>query len=70
MNLCTVCRKDFGSVTAFDHHRAGKHAYLWSVDREDGRRCLATDELEQAGWKRDRHGRWRTPGDNHWKSEA
>lgn len=28
---------------------------------ELGRRCLETDELEQAGWYRDRHGRWSHP---------
>jgi hypothetical protein len=28
---------------------------------EFGRRCLDTDEMEQAGWYPDRHGRWSHP---------
>jgi hypothetical protein len=67
MNLCGGCREDFGSVSAFDRHRVGKHAFTFSEGfrmdppREDGRRCLDTGELEQAGWHRDSRSRWRQP---------
>lgn len=61
MNLCRACNEDFGSVTAFDKHRVGKHAYPYSKNHEDGRRCLAPVELTGMGWNQDSHGRWRTP---------
>lgn len=67
MNLCRACREDFGSTSAFDAHRTGKHAYTYreglamDPSREDGRRCLDTEELERAGWHRDKQGRWRQP---------
>ena len=61
MNLCRRCKQDFGSVTAFDAHRVGKHEYVYDLEHEDGRRCLAVDELLDSGWARDQHGRWRTP---------
>ena len=54
MNLCTSCKTDFGSVTAFDAHRVGVHEYTFNEGlymdppREDGRRCLGEDELEAA----------------------
>ena len=66
MNLCDSCHKDFGSVSAFDAHRVGKHAYTYSEGvhmdpvREDGRRCLDTEELTEMGWKCDNNNRWRT----------
>jgi hypothetical protein len=65
LNLCSGCREDFGSLTMFDAHRVGKHAYTltegWRMEspREDGRCCLSVDEMLERGWKRDRHGRWR-----------
>jgi hypothetical protein len=67
MNLCTTCGLDFASVAAFDAHRVGKHAYTLSEGlrmdppREDGRRCLAVDEMEASGWRVDRRGRWVHP---------
>ena len=64
MNLCRVCDEDFGSRSAFDKHRVGRHEYLFSIhdpSRFDGRRCLSVLELKAMGWNRDRHGRWRTP---------
>ena len=67
-NGCSSCGEDFGSVTAFDGHRVGKHGYTYSEGvkmepmREDGRRCLTRSELAAKGWARDRHLRWRTPG--------
>jgi hypothetical protein len=73
MNLCRECRKDFGSLSAFDAHRVGKHAYTFGEGLrcdpplEDGRRCLDTAELEEAGWSRDPFGRWRTPAVTHRK---
>jgi hypothetical protein len=61
LNLCRSCNQDFGSVGAFDAHRVGKHEYLWSLDAEDGRRCLHYEEFEQRGWTRDKFNRWRQP---------
>lgn len=67
MNGCRACGQDLGSLSAFDAHRRGTHDYTFveglrmDPPREDGRRCLDVDELEAAGWRRDRHGRWRTP---------
>ena len=66
MNLCSSCGSDFGSVHAFDSHRVGKHTHTYlegldmSPSREDGRRCLDGGEMEDVGWARDQHGRWRT----------
>jgi hypothetical protein len=60
MNLCRTCNTDFASLAAFDKHRTGVHEYLWSPDREDGRRCLIGDELLEAGMELDPKGRWRT----------
>jgi hypothetical protein len=60
MNLCRSCSTDFSSVTAFDRHRVGVYAYLWSPDREDGRRCLVGDELLEAGMELDARGHWGT----------
>jgi hypothetical protein len=62
---CDACHEDFGSLSAFDAHRVGRHGYSLTEGLrreppvEDGRRCLAPWELEAAGWARDQHGRWR-----------
>jgi hypothetical protein len=58
LNGCSACRRDFASLTAFDSHRVGSHAYDWSPEREDGRRCLDVDELSD--WLQDQRGRWTT----------
>lgn len=64
MNYCTTCKEDFASVRAFDRHRVGKHEYLYSEGlkmnppREDGRRCLGIDEMDEHGLARDGKGRW------------
>ena len=65
MNLCRSCGEDFGSVTAFDAHRVGKHTYTFAEGlkmeppREDGRRCLAVDEMLHSGrFTRNEYGRW------------
>jgi len=60
VNYCRECNQDFGSVSAFDAHRVGKHAYTVK-EADDGRRCLDTAELTELGWRRDKNGRWRTP---------
>ena len=41
LNFCRSCQSDFGAIAAFDRHRVGKHAYLYSEDHPDGRRCLS-----------------------------
>jgi hypothetical protein len=62
MNVCRSCREDFGSVSAFDRHRVGRHTYTFreklELGRENGRRCLDTDELEAVGMALDARGRW------------
>jgi hypothetical protein len=66
-NLCRSCNQDFASVSLFDAHRVGVHEYTYSEGvkmepiREDGRRCLDTDELEARGWVLDKRGIWTDP---------
>ena len=51
MNYCRTCKTDFGSVSAFDRHRVGVHAYSLAEGLrrvpavEDGRRCLDAREI-------------------------
>lgn len=67
MNVCPTCGLDFSTVAAFDDHRIGTFDYTFQqgVRREppvfDGRRCLDLEEMEQAGWRTDRYGRWKSP---------
>jgi hypothetical protein len=64
VNLCPGCRQDFSSVSAFDRHRVGRHAYGYleglrmESPREDGRRCLDEGEMRSAGMALDLRGRW------------
>jgi hypothetical protein len=64
-NLCRSCGQDFSSVAAFDRHRTGTHEYLFAdglrldPPREDGRRCLAPEELLETGMEVYSKGRWR-----------
>ena len=51
MNQCGACGLDFGSLTAFDKHRVGRHEPL-------ERRCLTLEELEQKGFVQNHYGRW------------
>lgn len=63
-NLCSSCKTEFGSVSAFDAHRVGNHNYTYSEGlaltpaREDGRRCLRNDELENSGFVVNKRGTW------------
>ena len=61
LNYCTTCGADFGGVTAFDKHRVGKHAFLCTPDRLDGRRCLTTEEMLGLGMYINAQGRWSQP---------
>ena len=61
LNLCRACGQDFSGLETFDRHRVGKHAYLWSPAREDGRRCLDSAEMGALGWTRNARGQWRDP---------
>jgi hypothetical protein len=67
MNMCPTCGLDFNLVEAFDEHRVGEHDYTFEegARREppvyDGRRCLHVSEMEEAGFTRDRWGRWKLP---------
>jgi hypothetical protein len=60
MNLCPTCRRNFAGVSDFDSHRVGAHDHVWSVDRPDGRRCRAIDEMLADGWDNGDRG-WRHP---------
>jgi hypothetical protein len=61
------CGQVFASLSAFGRHRVGVHAYTLSEGlrmeppREDGRRCLDTEEMEALGWRRDSRGIWKLP---------
>jgi hypothetical protein len=67
MNMCARCSEDFGGVRLFDRHRVGVHGYTeleglpMDPPREDGRRCLAVDEMAERGWCRSGRGRWVDP---------
>jgi hypothetical protein len=67
LNGCSGCGCDFTSVAIFDLHRVGKHAYSYSEGvamepmRENGRRCLTSDEMSERGWSIDPKGRWFDP---------
>ncbi len=61
MNLCRGCGQDFAAVSGFDKHRVGSHAFDYSPDRPDGRRCLTVAEIEARGMRCDTNGRWRLP---------
>jgi hypothetical protein len=50
-------------VDAFDTHRVGTHEYLWSPDREDGRRCLDAEEMKSRGMSQNDMGRWQIDAD-------
>jgi len=63
MNLCRGCGQDFSSVRTFDRHRVGKHEYLASDERPDGRRCLTIEEMEEIGWEQDVRARWFDPAE-------
>lgn len=68
MNFCRSCDQDFSSVELFDRHRVGVHAYTYAQGvamdpmREDGRRCLSIEEMEERGWRLNDRGRWTDPG--------
>lgn len=63
MNLCRSCGEDFGSVSAFDAHRIGKHDYLYSDEHPDGRRCLSVEEMESSErFTRNGRDRWSLAG--------
>ena len=72
MNLCRACNEVFASLSAFDDHLVGKHAYLYSEAQPDGRRCLTSKELRSLGMRKDSRGRWRLPirGTQPWTSDA
>jgi len=48
MNRCSGCGEDFGSVAAFDAHRAGRFDVSWPEDL-DGRHCMDEDEMVLRG---------------------
>jgi hypothetical protein len=65
VNLFCACGEDFNSVGLFDRHRVGRHAYDFveglELGVEDGRRCLDTREMRNAGWRLNGRGRWIDP---------
>jgi hypothetical protein len=60
MTLCSSCGKRFGGVVAFDAHRVGKHAYTYSPEHPDGRRCLSANEMREHQFKLNKRGAWST----------
>ena len=64
MTECSVCGLLFSGTAAFDAHRVGRHAYSYSEGlhmdppREDGRRCLAADEMAIAHLELNGSGKW------------
>jgi hypothetical protein len=60
MNICSACGEDFGGVVAFDAHRVGKHAYDYSPQHPDGRRCLTEKEMREKKFKLNQRGQWST----------
>ena len=52
---CSGCRQDFTSLALFDRHRVGLYEYTFEQGlkldppREDGRRCLDSDEMQAKG---------------------
>jgi hypothetical protein len=67
LNGCTGCGNDFTSTLLFDAHRTGVYAYSLEQGlrldppREDGRRCLDSQEMEAKGWELNDRGRWIDP---------
>jgi hypothetical protein len=59
-NGCAACRADFTSLRLFEGHRVGDHP-LERPEHENGRRCLATEELRAKGWAQEDQGRWYDP---------
>lgn len=57
-NWCSSCGEDFGSVRAFDRHRVGRHAYDYSPERQDGRRCLSILKMIETGFVLNSRGVW------------
>ena len=60
MTLCSSCGKRFGGVVAFDAHRVGRHAYDYSPQHPDGRRCLTEKEMRETKFKLNKRGAWTT----------
>jgi hypothetical protein len=60
MNTCSACGEDFGGIVAFDAHRVGKHAYDYSTQHPDGRRCLTQKEMLEKSFKLNSRGAWST----------
>jgi hypothetical protein len=61
-NFCRLCGRDFSSVQNFDAHQLGKgQQHRWSPEHEDGFRCMNDEELGQAGFELNEHGRWHRP---------
>lgn len=49
LNGCGMCGRDFSGVRYFDAHRIGSHAYDFSAEHLDGRRCADDEELLALG---------------------
>jgi hypothetical protein len=64
---CSGCSQDFTSLSLFDRHRVGLFEYTLEQGlkldppRENGRRCLDSDEMRAKGWAQDGNGRWIDP---------
>jgi hypothetical protein len=65
VNLCMVCKEDFGSVQAFDTHRIGAYPpgdYTGPIEEweyEKGRRCMTVEEMQEGDkFVKNQRGRW------------
>src|SRR5262245_66473070 len=54
---CTTCGRDFSGDWMFDAHRVGVFDYRYGEGlkmdppREDGRRCMDPEEMQERGWR-------------------
>jgi hypothetical protein len=50
-SFCRSCGRDFSNDALFDKHRTGTHAYDFSLELSDGRRCKSDEELIEDGMR-------------------
>ena len=60
-NVCSLCGLDFTAVEGFEKHKTGTHAYLYSPEQPDGRRCRTIEEMRELGFLQNEYGRWYLP---------
>jgi hypothetical protein len=58
---CMVCHQTFGSTSAGNAHRTGRHDVWEGPNR---RRCHDVEWMRGKGWRQDDQGIWRLPSPN------